>query len=524
MDNVRFTIKSGPGISISQIDAFSLPVGQRVRQLVDVHIGAQPGTSDFIVQAQAGSFSDRVTRPLVVQPLGFPTEIDKGGLVNAGSRVVHLIQIPDSLVAGSMKTVAALYPTPLANLTEALQQLLQEPNGCFEQTSSTTYPLVMADQYFTTHSGVDPNLISRSNDLLDKGYARLIGFECQNKGYEWFGEDPGHECLTAYGLLEFTDMSAVRNVDPVMLADTRKWLLARRDGKGGFTHERRALHTWITDPGCANGYCTWALLEAGQTGLDAEVKWLAEHAQSDPNSYVKALAANCAVPGRRQGRRQTVHGSTRPASGQGRPRPRAQRPPSSAAAGTAWRSKRLRWRHWRGCAIRRMPANVELAIHYLADSCKGGRYGSTQSTVLALRAIIAYDKARAHPTAGGQVQLFVDGQPVGDAMAFDAQTTGVIKLPDFSDKMTPGRTRRGIADDGWLRSSLFHRGFVQQRYAGFLGSVQAGDDDVACRRASGRGRGHRGSRHAHQSRYRHPADTDRNRRPARRIGSPARSA
>ena len=123
LDNVTFTLTGGQGMSISPVEAFSLPAGQRVRRLVDVHIGAVPGTWDFLLQAQAGSFSDRVTRPLVVKPLGFPTEIAKGGLLNAGSRVVHVIRVPDSLVSGGVKTSAALYPTPLANLTEALARL-----------------------------------------------------------------------------------------------------------------------------------------------------------------------------------------------------------------------------------------------------------------------------------------------------------------------------------------------------------------------------------------------------------------
>ena len=46
-------------------------------------------------------------------------------------------------------------------------------------------------------------------------------------------------------------------------------------------------------------------------------------------------------------------------------------------------------------------ANVEKAIQYLAASCKAGRYGSTQSTVLALRAIVTYDKKRARPKNPG---------------------------------------------------------------------------------------------------------------------------
>jgi hypothetical protein len=59
--------------------------------------------------------------------------------------------------------------------------------------------------------------------------------------------------------------------------------------------------------------------------------------------------------------------------------------------------------------------------------------------VLALRAVVAYDKARAHPTAGGKVQLFVDNKPVGDAMPFDKETHGAIKLPEIADQLTPGK-------------------------------------------------------------------------------------
>ena len=49
---------------------------------------------------------------------------------------------------------------------------------------------------------------------------------------------------------------------------------------------------------------------------------------------------------------------------------------------------------------------------WLAESCKGGRYGSTQSTVLALKAIVAYDKARAKPKAAGSIEIIVDGKRV----------------------------------------------------------------------------------------------------------------
>src|SRR5262249_39606972 len=138
--------------------------------------------------------------------------------------------IPNEVVRGSISSTVSVYPTPLASMTAALQSLIHEPYGCFEQTSSTSYPMVMAQQYFLTHTGVDPALIAKTKDLLEVSYKKLTGFESRSKGYEWFGADPGHEALTAYGLMQFTDMSRVRAVDQPMLDRTRAWLLSRRDG------------------------------------------------------------------------------------------------------------------------------------------------------------------------------------------------------------------------------------------------------------------------------------------------------
>jgi hypothetical protein len=84
-------------------------------------------------------------------------------------------------------------------------------------------------------------------------------------------------------------------------------------------------------------------------------------------------------------------------------------------------------------------AQAEKAINFLADSCKGGLYGSTQSTVLALRAIVTYDKVRSQPTVPGKVQIFVDNQPAADPILLDAATQGAIKLADFSGKLVPGK-------------------------------------------------------------------------------------
>jgi uncharacterized protein YfaS (alpha-2-macroglobulin family) len=438
---VKLQIATTPGITVGPIDDMpSLAAGGRQRRVVDLAVNAAPGQYDLTVRATAGDVSDAVARHLRVAPAGFPVEVDHGGTLAANAVATTEFDVPASVVSGSVATHVALYPTPVGNLTAALQRLLQEPYGCFEQTSSTNYPLVMADQYFTTHTDVDPALVARTNELMDKGYDRLRGFECTDKGYEWFGENPGHECLTAYGLMEFTDMSAVRTVDPDMLARTRKWLLARRDGHGGYTHERRSLHTWITDPGCANGYCTWALLECGQTGLDPEVAWLSSDVAHDANSYVLALAANALfLAGDHDGAKRLMDQLAKLQDPDGH-----VRGATTSVVGSSGISLDVETTSLAVLAWLRDPAyadRAERAVHYLADACQDGRYGSTQSTVLALRAIVAYDKARAHPAAAGRVQFVVDGQPVGPAVPFDAKSRGTIELPDAASKLTAGHHR-----------------------------------------------------------------------------------
>jgi hypothetical protein len=238
-------------------------------------------------------------------------------------------------------------------------------------------------------------------------------------------------------------MAQVRSVDQKMLQDTRNWLLARRDGNGGYTHERRSLHTWVTDPDCANGYCTWALLECGEQNLDKEVGWLKAHAANDPNSYVTALAANVMfLAGDREAAKMFMDKLAQQQDKDGHVLGAITSVVASEGDSLQIETTALATLAWLRDAA--YTGNVELGIHFLADSCENGRYGSTQSTVLALRAILAYDKARAHPTAAGSVQLIVDDKPVGEALAFDEHSQGAIKLPDFAALMTPGKHTVGL--------------------------------------------------------------------------------
>ncbi len=435
---------------IDRAATYNIKPGTQQRALLAIDVDDFVGeasltlSADTVASNNSTSLHDQVKRTFIVQPRGFPVQIARGGVLDADTTVTHKISIPDDLVPGSLQASVEVHPTPLSNMTNSLKGMIREPHGCFEQTSSSTYPLVMAQQYFMTHAEVNPELIARSKEMLDKGYNRLIGFECGEKGYEWFGQDPMHPGLTAYGLLEFSDMSEVRHVDPQMMERTRQRLLNARKGDGNFKVVKHALHTWIPDQDLLNAYVTWALLKSGESSetLKPEIDQVLANAPSSENSYIHALAANIAsLAGRKdkaaqlmktlaQSQRDAgenagmVEGGTQTIVGsQGN----ALNIETTALATLAW----LRDANH--------TANVERSVKWLAEQCKGGRYGSTQSTVLALRAIVQYDKQRARPNQPGMLQLSVDGKAVGEPIAFDADTKGSITLPDVTSRLTSGQ-------------------------------------------------------------------------------------
>ena len=428
----------------------TLPAGSRLRaQLVlepDV-AGQYPLTLD----ATAGGYTDSVTRSIEVLPRGFPVQLDASGMLGPTRPFARSFAIASEIAPGSMRAEAKIYPTPLANLEEALNALLRSPHGCFEQASSTSFPLVMAQQYFLSHAGISPEKIKNAEKLLDESYKRLTGFESKDRGYEWFGGNPGHEALTAYGLMQFTEMKKVMAVDSAMVERTRNWLMARRNGQGGFERNPRALDSFGAAPiPLTNSYILWTLLESGEKPADlkAEVNTARKLLSETKDPYLLALGANIMhLAGDREAalaaarRMQAVQNKDGSLTGAETSITRsggdALKIETTSLAIIAW--LRLGDEY---------AGTVELAMSWLFENCKAGRFGSTQSTILALKAINAYDAARSKPKAPGKAQLRIDGKPFGNPIAFDKDSKGAIMLPDFSAAMTPGEHRIELIMEG----------------------------------------------------------------------------
>jgi uncharacterized protein YfaS (alpha-2-macroglobulin family) len=192
----------------------------------------------------------------------------------------------------------------VSQVVEGLDTILRMPYGCFEQTSSATYPNVLVLDYLRTTNQASPEVQFTAEEYINLGYQRLTTFEVgQTGGFSLFGESPADRMLTAYGLQEFSDMSRVHNVDPALVSRAAEWLLSQGDSDGSWENDRGLVHenTWSNlqnDRLPVTAYVVWSLVEAGyaddpRTGRG--LSYVREFQGQADDPYVLALVANALV-------------------------------------------------------------------------------------------------------------------------------------------------------------------------------------------------------------------------------------
>lgn len=420
-------------------DTIHLEAHAKSSLFVPLQVVATDGDAAVHLGVATGGLEDALDKKIRVVPLGFPFEVSASGTAKAGARAHHEIDLAGAL-PGSITATVTMYPSPLAAMTKGMAGMIREPGGCFEQTSSTNYPNVMVLSYLASNDAADPQLVQSANEKLEHGYKLLTGYETPNKGYEWFGHSPGHEALTAYGLMEFADMAKVYDVDHSMVERTASWLMSRRDGKGGFLRSSEAIDSFgRASATTTNAYIMWALSEAHRTkGLDPELAVQQKLGAATTDPYLLALATNTALlngsggdfakrlagmqqkDGSFTGAKETITMS----GGE-----------SLAIETTALATLAL---------IKASPNSeyepqIRAAVDFLNGHRSGfGEWGNTQATILGLKALTAYAEHSRQMQAPGSATLLVNGEPAG-TISFDKGRKDALVWDHLSAKLRPGK-------------------------------------------------------------------------------------
>lgn len=426
-----------------------LAAGEKKSLYYPLRVVATDGEGNVDIALDARGLEDKLHKAIRVVPMGFPFEVSASGTASAGKVSRHELAL-DGAMPGSISATVTMYPSPLASMTQGMAAMIREPGGCFEQTSSTNYPNIMILGYLQANDAADPALIASATQKLDHGYKLLTGYETPEKGYEWFGKNPGHEALTAYGLMEFADMGKVYDVDKTMVERTAKWLDGRRDGKGGFKRSTEALDSFgRASETTTNAYIMWALAQAKRTaGMDKELAAQKELGGSTSDPYLLALASNTNL-------------ITSPAEGKAMVKRLAAMQgkdgsfPGAKESITMSGGESLAIETTALATIAMLNANdgayegnVRAAVDWLNGKRGGyGEWGNTQATILGLKALTAYAEHSRVMQAAGTATLIVNGKEAG-TIAFDKGRKEALVWDNVAKLLTPGKNVLELRVDG----------------------------------------------------------------------------
>jgi alpha-2-macroglobulin-like protein len=384
------------------------------------------GEADISIGFKSCGLNDGITQKIKIAAKGFPAQVSFSSQETEKEYVFEL----KNVVNGSLKASFTAFPNVVSDLMKGVEGILQEPYGCFEQTSCTAYPNAMVLDYLKNTDNKDSKTLARATDLLDRGYKRLTTFETSSKGYEWFGANPAHEGLTAYGIMEFVDMKkAGQEIDQKMLDRTANWLLNHRDGRGGFEREKRALHDFgrISDD-VLNAYIVYALAEAGYTDIKKEFESSFEKAISSKDPYLLAMMANAAYALNQNTRgnealklllsKQENNGSFNGAT--------------HSITYSQGNSLIIETTALSLMAILKSPnkdvKSLNNAVHYLTSVRSGsGVFSSTQGTILALKSLTEFAKFNKKTTEDGTIAIYIDNKKVSEK-SYKAGDKGAITV------------------------------------------------------------------------------------------------
>jgi len=469
---VRLQLQPEGGLEVRGPTAIEVALAAGEVKGVQVPLVARHvGLSRLTVVANGSKMSDAVRREVRVEPDGVARVHNESGMLSEATKLS--IDVPAGAIERASTLQVKLFPGMFAQVVDGLESMLQMPSGCFEQTSSSTYPNILVLRYLRDAKRSKPELEATALRYLQAGWQRLVTYEVKGGGFSWFGEAPANQILTAYGLMEFFDMDKVYDVDDDVIARTRSWLVQKQQADGGWQPDAAFLHqeSWgdiQKSGGLVSSYITWALAATrpDRKKVDAPLAKALRHLDGlidkADDAYALGLLANAyaeAVADRKDGagadRAALVKVLSKLAAlgvreGDELHFPTKQRTATYGGGESATievTALALR-------AFMRAGDRLELVkpgLAWLVDR-KGslGQWHTTQATVQVLQAMIMSLSAQQTPVAG-TIDVLVNGAKVGSA-SYTPDDFDVVRFIDASGALRPGANDVELVPSAGLRA------------------------------------------------------------------------
>jgi uncharacterized protein YfaS (alpha-2-macroglobulin family) len=120
------------------------------------------GKFKLTLSATMKGHADIVVREIEVIPNGREQTMVYNGRLE--TTLQQGVDFPAAAITDASTILVRLYPGPLSQVIEGMESILRMPGGCFEQTSSSTYPNVLGLDYMKRTKKSTPEVHARPKD------------------------------------------------------------------------------------------------------------------------------------------------------------------------------------------------------------------------------------------------------------------------------------------------------------------------------------------------------------------------
>lgn len=355
------------------------------------------GNNNLRVEAKSNNLTDIIERKIEVKPNG----LEKSNIISSGRMEKKMEQDiifnDKEMIAGTQNLKLKIYPSAISQSVEGMENILRMPTGCFEQTSSALYPNILVLEYLENNNLSNNEVKEKAMKYISSGYQRLLTFEVPSEkgGFSLYGDSPAETVLTAYGLMELNELSNVYEVDSKVLENMGEFLFEKQNVNGTFKYDSTYIgNPSSTDKLAMNAYIIWALSEVvpEDERLEKSIKYLEDNLEKVEDNYTLALITNALINTeskkkdiaiKKLNNKVNINGEYAYVSSSTRD-----------YYGCYGRTQNIQTTALTSIAFTKSKTNNKtnnLLINYLISQKDNyGTWYSTQSTVLALRALVEY--------------------------------------------------------------------------------------------------------------------------------------
>jgi hypothetical protein len=407
------------------------------------------GFQKLTIRAQGTNRADAVRREVEIIPNGKRVEQAFNGRLTED--VAQTVRIPDDSVTGASNILVKVYPGVFSTVVEGMDSIFRMPFGCFEQTSSVTYPNVLVLDYLKRTKRITPEIRMKAEQYINLGYQRLLSFEVDGGGFSWFGNAPANKVLTAYGLQEFADMSAVWEVDQAVISRTQAWEAKQQNADGSWSPDANYIDEglgpmWKSNL-LATAYVTWGMAESKRVADGAPgsagkgVNYLKTHQSEAQDAYAMAVVANAMVAAAPDDPATTSIldrlVKERIDDDKGFTHWKTAQATVTFAGGDSADIETTALAAYACIRAGKYPDVVGRALNWLISKRDpSGTWGTTQATILTLKALLAGQGAQVHKGTA-TIKVLVNGAEAGTVQV-NPDNADVMQQVDCKPYVKPG--------------------------------------------------------------------------------------